>query len=413
MLGLKPSPRVSSLARLQAASPGAYREYVQGTGLLQGWKDLQNPDAAIPLLEQANGAAPGNAAVQTALCQAYRLKYQRTSESGWLDAADVPCRRAPEADPGFVPALIERGDFRVQRGDVQGGIQDLERAFAMDPASETATGFLAAAYDAAGLHEKAEAMLQKAAQANPNSWNAYYKLGEIYLRSGRLAEAAGAFQRATQLAPENNGAWTRLGSSLSKGERLAEAEKAFLHSLQIAPTFPAYANLGNLYLRQERLAEAGVAYEKALEKNPKQQRIWGNLAAAYSRMPGKQDQSRDAYRRAAELCRAAVAATPDDAVAISDLASYEAFAGERAEPLALIQKALALAPKDLEVLYNGVEVYEYLGFREQALLWMSKLLEQGFPAKDLGRSVVLSDLRRDRRYQELVTANVAHPPAGR
>ncbi|HTQ58272.1 MAG TPA: protein kinase [Bryobacteraceae bacterium] len=410
LLGLRPAPRVNSLERLQAASPAAYHAYVEAAGLLQGWADLQNPDGAMALLDEARRSAPENAAVDTALCRAYRLKYQRTSDPHWLDLADAPCRRAPAIDATFTPAWIERGDYRVQRGETAGGIEDLQRAASLDPSSETAARLLAAAYDTAGLHDKARATAQKAAGANPESWNAYYELGEIYLKSGNFDKAIQAYSRATQLAPGNNWSWTRLGTAYSMAEHLPEAERAYQRALAIAPTFAAYNNLANVFLAEQRFAEAGAAYEKALEINPRQDRIWGNLGAAYSRMPGKQAESRDAYRRAAELCRETLKATPDDAVKISNLASYEAFEGQRAEPLERIQKALALAPKDLDVLYNAVETYEYLGFREQALLWIGKMLEQGFPVKDLERSVVLADLRRDSRYKALVAG---HPGESR
>ncbi|NDJ13096.1 MAG: hypothetical protein EBY17_18180, partial [Acidobacteriia bacterium] len=108
-------------------------------------------------------------------------------------------------------------------------------------------------------------------------------------------------------------------------------------------------------------------------------RVWGNLAVAYSRTPGQQSQTNDAYRRAAELCNVILKANPNDAHTLSNLASYEAFTGERADPLEKIQQALALAPKDSAVLYNAAETYEYLGFREQALLWLGKLLDLGYP----------------------------------
>jgi tetratricopeptide (TPR) repeat protein/TolB-like protein len=402
LLALKPGLHVSSLDRLHAGSPSAYHAYVEATGLLQGWTDLQNPDGAISLLEQARNNAPENAAVDTALCQAYRLKYQRSSDPNWMELAATPCQRAPTVDPVFTPAYIQRADYRVQRGDSGGAIADLERAALLEPSSETVALHLASAYDAAGLHDKATATAQKAVNANSQSWAAWYELGEIYLKATNFDQAAQAYTRATQLAPGNNWAWTRLGTVYSMAERLPEAEAAFRAALKIAATFPAYNNLANVYLSEQRYAEASETYNKALEIDPKDHRIWGNLGAAYSRMPGKQDQSRDAYRRAAELCRGALKATPDDAVTISNLGSYEAFGGERTEPLELTQKALALAPKDVDVLYNAVETYEYLGFREQALLWIGKMLDLGFPVKDLERSVVLADLRRDSRYKAVV-----------
>ena len=291
LLGLKPVPRVTSLERLQTASPSAYHAYVEADGLLQGWTDLQNPDAAIKLLDEARRSAPENAAIDTSLCRAYRLKYLRTSDPHWLDLADAPCRRAPAIDATFTPALIERGDYLVQRGDTSERYwRPPARGGARSTSSETALRrFLAAAYDSSRRRftDKAQATAQKAADANPQSWSAYYELGEIYLKSGRFDKAIQAYNRATELAPGNNSSWTRLGSAYSLAERLPEAEKAFLRALAIVPTFAAYNNLANLYLREERFAEAGAAYEKALEINPRQDRIWGNLGAAYSRMPSR------------------------------------------------------------------------------------------------------------------------------
>ena len=64
----------------------------------------------------------------------------------------------------------------------------------------------------------------------------------------------------------------------------------------------------------------------------------------------------------------------------------------------------------MDVIYNGAEVYEYLGFREQALLWIGKMLDLGFPARDLDRSVVLAELRKDARYRSLAAAHMKAAP---
>jgi serine/threonine-protein kinase len=394
-----------SLQRLQAESPAAFQAYVRGAGLLKRSYDVTNIDQAIATLQPAMALVSDSVPLQVALCESYLLKFDKTKDGKWLDSAQTPCLRAPEADPSFAPALVERGTFRADRGDPRGAMEDFERALALDPGSESAALLLASTNETIGLPEKAEAALKHFVELHPASWSGHRQLALYYFRHDQFDKAAREFQQVTVLTPDSAAAFSNLGMTLSSSEHLPEAEKAYQRSLQLGPTFATYSNLGNLYLRQERYSEAGVAYEKALEFDPSQQRVWGNLGAAYSRMPGQKNQGRDAYRRAAELCRVAIQANPNDAATLSDLASYEAFTDERAEPLADIQKALALAPKDSDVLYNAAETYEYLGFREQALEWLGKLLDLGYPVKDIERSTLLAGLRKDSRYQAMVAGH--------
>jgi serine/threonine protein kinase/Tfp pilus assembly protein PilF len=403
LLGVPNAPSQDSLRRLQTESPPAFQAYVRAAGLLKRSYDVKNIDESIATLQPALALVPNSVPVQVALCESYLVKFDKTKDGKWLDSAQTPCLRAPEADPRFAPALVQRGAFRADRGDPQGAMEDFERALALDPGSEPAALLLASTNETVGLPEKAEAALKRFVESHPASWSGHRQLALYYFRHDQFDNAAREFQQVTVLTPDSAAAFSNLGMTLSSSEHLAEAEKAFQRSLQLGPTFATYSNLGNLSLRQERYAEAGVAYEKALEFDPSQHRVWGNLAAAYSRMPGQQNQGRDAYVRAAELCRVAIQANPNDALTLSDLASYEAFTDERAEPLATIQKALALAPKDSDVLYNAAETYEYLGFREQALEWLGKLLDLGYPVKDVERSTVLIGLRKDSRYQAMVT----------
>lgn len=403
LLGIPNAPPGTSVERMQAKSPVAFEHYLRALGLLKRSYDSRSVDAAIGALQAALEIDPASVPVQVGLCEAYVLKFEKTQDGKWLDLAETPCLRAPEADPRFARARERRGAYRAARGDPKGAMEDFERALVLDPGSETASVLLASTKETVGLLDQAEAGLKSFVASHPASWSGHRLLAFFYFRHDRFDEAAREFRQVIRLTPDSAAAYSNLGMTLSSSEHLPEAEQAYQKSLQLGPTFATWSNVGNLYLRQERYAEAAVAYQKALEFDPSQHRVWGNLAVAYSRTPGQQSQTTDAYRRAAELCKVILKANPNDAHTLANLASYEAFTGERADPLEKVQQALALAPKDSAVLYNAAETYEYLGFREQALLWLGKLLDLGYPVRDIERSRALEGLRKDSRYKALIS----------
>src|SRR5260370_10345412 len=74
-----------------------------------------------------------------------------------------------------------------------------------------------------------------------------------------------------------------------------EAEKMLQKSLALEPSYPAYANLGSLYIEERKYTEAANAEEKTLELNDKNYLVWGNLANPYEvlKESGKEGRARD------------------------------------------------------------------------------------------------------------------------
>lgn len=143
-------------------------------------------------------------------------------------------------------------------------------------------------------------------------------------------------------------------------------------SIRLAPSYAAYTNLGNLDLKQDRFADAADDYEKALEFNKTDYRVWSNLAVAYSRTPGQQDKAKDAFLHAAQMCREALNENRNDPAELSDLAMFVASEGdERQEPLMLIERALALALEDTYVQFNAAETYEEDAYLFACSRWIS------------------------------------------
>ena len=58
------------------------------------------------------------------------------------------------------------------------------------------------------------------------------------------------------------------------------AEEALKKSIALSPGYPAYANLGTLYMQERRYPEAAVATEEALKINGNDYMVWNNLMIA-------------------------------------------------------------------------------------------------------------------------------------
>src|SRR5262249_35157160 len=138
-----------------------------------------------------------------------------------------------------------------------------------------------------------------------------------------------------------------------------EAEQALKKSIDLNPSYPAYANLGNLYYMQKRHAEAAAATEKALALNDKDYRVWSNLVSMYQWL-GDDAKATRAREQEIPLVESLVETKPQDAVGQSEWARLYAAQKIRDKALIRIETALALAPDDPRVLQNVADAYEIL-----------------------------------------------------
>ncbi len=164
---------------------------------------------------------------------------------------------------------------------------------------------VAATYVAAGMQyqacqdvAKAEQMLRRASELDPQNVNALNELGTLCQESGRTAEALELYQKAAAIEPPHPACWLNLGLLLARSNRFAEAEEAFRKVIQLLPDqSDGYREMAQLYLRaQVRLTEARELAEKAVALEP--------LAQNYFLLSRAYDQNGDPARALAALKRA-------------------------------------------------------------------------------------------------------------
>ena len=384
-------------------NPAAYEDYLTALGYTQRFDKPGNLELAIASLHKSIQTDPGFALGYAQLGEAYRLKYQVGKNVRWLDEALANCQKAAELDNRIPAVFVTLAQIHDVLGKHDLALQEFQHALDLDPKDAAALGGLARSYERSGRMADAEKTFQKAAVMRPNDWYGYNELGGYYDRQGKYPQAITAFRQALQITPDNAEIYSNLAAAYLDGggaQYISEAEQALKKSIALSPSYPAYANLGLLYMQEKRYAEAATATEHALQINGNDYLVWNNLVLADQ--GSKQYAKAEAARRKTEQLAEQVAAlTPQDAMAQSTLAILYASDKFDEKAAAKIQTSLALAPDDPNVLSNVGAAYELMGKRLQALKYIDKSLRKGYSLEDINSDPDLQGLIADPRFKPL------------
>jgi eukaryotic-like serine/threonine-protein kinase len=363
-----------------AANAGAYELYLKALGYTQRYDKPGNLDLAIAALNDAVKADPRFALGFAQLGEAYRTKYRLDKDTKWIDQALENCQKAEQLDDRLPVVYVTLGNIHRSTGKYDLALQEYQRALQLDPRSADAVIGLAESYDDSGRTADAEAAYKRAIALRPDSWEGYNHLGSFLDDHQRYEEAIVQYRRAIDLTPDNASLYSNLGSvyiDIGDPKRYSEAEKTLQKSIALEPSYPAYTNLGYLFIQEKKYAEAGQAVEKALQINDKDYLTWGNLAIAYAGL-GQNEKASQAHDREIGILEKSAQLTPRDAIVQSTLGLLYAQKKMREKAISRIQSALALSPDDPQVLEAAGQAYEDLGDRAQALQFIERSLQKGY-----------------------------------
>jgi serine/threonine-protein kinase len=384
-----------------AVNAGAYELYLKALGYTQRFDKAGNLDLAITALNDAVKADPRFALGFAQLGEAYRLKYRLDKNSKWIDEALANCQKAQQLDDRLPVVYVTLGNIHQDTGKYDLALQEYERSLQLDPRSADAVMGLAQSYDSAGRTADAEAAYRKAIALRPDAWSGYNHLANFLDGHQRYDEAIAQYRHAIELTPDNAALFLNMGAAYidaGDAKRFPDAERALRKSIALDPTYPAYANLGFLYVQEQKYAEAADAVEKALKLNDKDYMAWGNLMIAYEWLndKSKAGQARD---REITLLEQAARDTPRDATVQAYLGLLYAKKKLREKAIPRIQSSLALSPDDPNVLEAVGEAYENLGDRAQALQYIEKSLQKGYVLAALKNTLDLQGLTSDPSFR--------------
>lgn len=182
---------------------------------------------------------------------------------GDFDAARVAYRRAIEASPDFLEALLALGNLAMIQGDLEAAGARLEHAVEAHPDSAEARARLGELEARRGALDAAIDDLEAALSIDPAHQAARYNLGLAYARAGRAEEASSAM--------------ARFDDNLSKAaaaERAARRRNAETRSEALRRRAGAHADAGQWHQAIEALRQAALL-------TPADVRVWELLARAY------------------------------------------------------------------------------------------------------------------------------------
>jgi len=380
--------------------PAAYEDYLSALGYMQRYDKPGNLDLAVNALDKAVGTDPRFALGYAALGQAYRLKYVVDPNPKWIDEASANCQRALELDTRLPAAYVTLGRIHDDSGKYDLASQEFQHALDLNPRDADALNGIGVSYEKSNRLKDAEAVFQKAI-ALRDDWSGYNELGLFYDRIGKYPQAVEQFQHAAQLTPDNAQVYSNLAAAyidMSKPEVIPQAEAALEKSIQLAPSYPAYANLGILYGQEKRYQESAATTEKALQLNDKNYRVWENLAVSYDRL-GQTDKAAAARTRELALVEAEARVEPKDGQLQSYLGLLCAQKGLHDQAEQHLQTALALNSDDQVILENVAVAKERLGRRREALEYIEKALQKGYPVGNLRADPALASLLADPNFR--------------
>ncbi len=383
-----------------AVNAGAYELYLKALGYTQRYDKVGNLDLAIAALNNAVKADPRFALGFAQLGEAYRTKYKLDKNTKWIDEALANCQKAQQLDDRLPAVYVTLGHIHRNTGKYDLALQEYQRALQLDPRNADAVIGLADSYESAGRTADAEAAFRKAIALRPDFWDGYNHFANFLDAHQRYDEAIAQFHHAIDLTPDNAALYLNLGGVyIDMGDKhYPEAEQLLRKSLAIEPGYPAYTNLGYLYLQQQKYSEAADALEKALQLNDRDYLTWNNLVFAYEGIKDKEKAGK-ARDRAIGLLEPVTRDTPRDALAQSNLGLLYAQKKLREKAIPRIQSSLALLPDDPNILQNAGQAYEDLGDRTQALQYIEKGLQKGISLGDLKKTPDLQGLMSDPNFR--------------
>ena len=142
-------------------------------------------------------------------------------------------------------------------------------------------------------------------------------------------------------------------------------------------------------------------YEKAVELNPNDEMVIGNLADAY-RSSGQNEKALATYDKAIALAIKALQVNPRDSVTMGSLALYYSKKGQSTQATEYIRRARSIDAKNVGLLYIEATVHAQAGRPDKAFASLRDAFRNGYPAEEARNDPELNSLHSLPEFEKLV-----------
>jgi tetratricopeptide (TPR) repeat protein len=392
-------PSVKTNATVNAA---ARQDYLTGLSYVHGDTRI---DDAILLLEKAVAADPDSPLTYAGLAEAQWYKYRVTREPTWKERAQESVRQAELRNLDLPEVHVISGLLKTDSSFYELAAADYQRAIELQPNNGDAYRGLSGIYDSNGQNSEALGAIQKAVQVQPDYFKNYQMLGSLFILRGNYHDAVLAFKKMVDLAPNLAASHYSLGAALGYQERWPEAETELRAAIRLQDSAEAEHTLGAILLDSGKTREATSCFLRALDLGPKSALLWLNLGLSYGR-EGLEHDAEAAFRSGLAVAERDLTNDPRDGSIRARLAYFAARLGDSSRAEFEIAQAIQVSKNDADACLTAVLTYEALGRREQTL---SLLTSSPAVLAQLKRYPEVADLRRDPRFQQLLSSNHVQP----
>jgi Tfp pilus assembly protein PilF len=404
-VALPTDTQVPSAAVSESPKLDAYVLYQRGMDALYKPMTRATIADALDAFEASLSLDTDYAAAHAGRCLTYAQGYRVVKDPSYIDAAEASCQRALGLNANLNVVHNALGELHSERGNYEVAETDFERALAINPSSVSSLIGLGDVYARQGRPREAENMFKQAVALQPGSWDAYNAYGGFLFNGGQYEQAAEQYREIVSLDGDNLAGWNNLGASLTLSGQFAEALLAYQRSIAIEPTQTSYSNLGMLHYYLGQIDEAAAALNRAAEIAPNEYLTWSNLGDVLSFSATPQT-AREAFAKAEQLAEQQRRVNSRDADTMIDLAWIKAMLDRPAEATELVAGALEIAPSDPRVHYINALILARQGEAAAAIRSLEMAAEMGYSLTLIAAEPHLSQLRGERRYQELIGGRV-------
>jgi tetratricopeptide (TPR) repeat protein len=262
--------------------------------------------------------------------------------------------RAMALDRSYAPAHVLEAEILEEQGETRWAITRYRTALDADPTNTMAAFGAGRLYLANGEMDKAQGLLEKAEELDPEAGAIHASLAQLYRRLGEAdkaqKEAALAFEKKSpveiadpihfEMRQESVSSLVQLERARKAAEAadFGTAERAYRDLVELRPDdADMRARLGDVYAQEHQLAQAKEQYQEALSRNPKQVEAHYGLGNVLN-LEGH-------YNEAIEQYLASLDGRPDHLPTLVNLGALLAFQGRTAEAEQMFQKALEIEPQ--------------------------------------------------------------------
>jgi adenylate cyclase len=377
----------------------AYDYYLQGMDYLSKPSSQENFDAAIQKFNEALVHDSNFMLANSGLCEAYRLKYDFTKATNWIEKAEDYCIRALKQDVNSTKALTAIGTLYKTTGRYVEAISYLQRSREKDSENVAAMISLAGAYDLTQDNARAEALYLEAIEKAPKNWEAYQGYGYFLTRKGRPKEAIKNFYKVLDLTPENAVAYYNIGGAYLYTGDFKLAANALERAAKIEPLGNSFVNTGSMYYFSGDFNKAIEMYQKALNLQPDNLEFLINIADAYNFFHDKESIANDYFQKAQLQADKEITSNPSGVAGYQFMALAKAHFGEIAEAKKIMYKVHSLDAGSTLSHYVDLRISILENDEVNIRSSVVKLLNNGYSEK-----LILADpyffLLKEKRFQD-------------